>query len=447
METEKVKKILEGVDELNGKGPIRTAWTRTDMQKASSSLIAQINWFHTILLFSTPLAALSALFFIPLQYNTVVLAAVWYLLTGWGICVGYHRLWSHRSFSCVAWFEYLLAVFGAGALEGSAKWWCRNHRAHHRYCDTDQDPYNATRGFFYAHIGWMLIKQDPAAIGRVNVEDLKINKILDWQHKYYLPLSLSIAFLVPSLIAGLLWDDFWGGFFYAGLARGVVTHHATFFVNSLAHWYGDKPFSDEHTAYDSWITAFLTLGEGFHNFHHTFANDYRNGVQWYCYDPAKWLISFLSYFGVTYNLRYFPDAVLEKVTTLQKGIDVQKSLSRKIRAAEKKPLEAELRALEKRMQLVDKQLGVTPLNALPTWTMEEFEKRAGASQATILLVVEGMVYDVTQWADLHPGGENVLRVFGGKDASKAFNGGVYEHSRIARNFLSLMRVARIAGQK
>ena len=94
-----------------------------------------------------------------------------------------------------------------------------------------------------------------------------------------------------------------GGFCYATVGRMVFVHQSTFFVNSLAHSLGDRPFSDNHTSYDSVITALVTLGEGYHNFHHEFPDDYRNAIKWYQYDPTKWTIKALSYIGGTYNLK------------------------------------------------------------------------------------------------------------------------------------------------
>eukprot|EP01027_Heterolobosea_sp_BB2_P000865 GEZU01001289.1.p1 GENE.GEZU01001289.1~~GEZU01001289.1.p1 ORF type:complete len:203 (-),score=54.85 GEZU01001289.1:57-665(-) len=178
--------------------------------------------------------------------------------------LGYHRLWAHRAYKATFPVQFFLAVFGAAAFEGSARWWCRNHRAHHRYVDTSKDPYNATKGFWYSHLGWMLVKQNPNNIGRVDISDLsgKQNKLLQWQHNHYLSIALTTCFLLPTLVASL-WGDALGGFLFAGFLRVVFVHHATFFVNSLAHSVGSQPFTDEHTACDSFITAILTLGEGY----------------------------------------------------------------------------------------------------------------------------------------------------------------------------------------
>eukprot|EP00762_Andalucia_godoyi_P003017 ANDGO_04198.mRNA.1 Acyl-CoA desaturase len=420
-----VRSILEGTDGL--KAEIRTAWTRTSMS-SSKSLLAQVNWFHLLLLTLTPLAVLSALFFVPVHIATLGFAVFWYFCSGMGITAGYHRLWSHRAWDAHPVVETLLAIFGAAALEGSAKWWCRNHRAHHRYVDTNKDPYNATRGFFYAHVGWLLVKQDPNEIGRVNVADLSSNAIIDWQHRYYLPLSLFFAFGFPALVCGL-WDDAWGGFFYAGIGRAVFVHHATFFVNSLAHYFGDKPYSDAHTAYDSIITAFLSLGEGYHNFHHSFPNDFRNGILWWAYDPTKWLIRGLARLGLASNLKRFDATVLDRARL---------EMTMKNRMANNE----EVRDVEKKIDALKKRAHKVAPGKMPIMTRSEMDARV--QQGEKLMIVDGFVVDVHEWAEMHPGGEQVVYAYVGKDATREFHGEVYKHSTIAMQVIESIRIAAVA---
>ena len=178
----------------------------------------------------------------------------------------------------------------AGAVEGSCRWWSRGHRAHHRYVDTDRDPYAVVYGFWHAHVGWMLVRQDPEKIGHVDVDDLEADPLVGKRglfNRYYLPIALLMAFALPTLVCGLGWGDWHGGYFIAGVARLVFVHHSTFFVNSLAHYQGAATFTDGHTARNSFITALLTLGEGYHNFHPEFPSDYRNGVMWCVRGPAR----------------------------------------------------------------------------------------------------------------------------------------------------------------
>jgi stearoyl-CoA desaturase (delta-9 desaturase) len=141
-----------------------------------------------------------------------------------GITAGYHRLWAHRSYNASKTLQYILAIVGAGAVQGSIKWWSRGHRAHHRYTDTDLDPYNAHKGFWYAHVGWMIFKPRRKP-GVADVSDLSKNEIVRWQHKYYLYLIALMGFIFPTAVAGFGWGDWKGGYFYAAAARLLFVHH------------------------------------------------------------------------------------------------------------------------------------------------------------------------------------------------------------------------------
>ena len=150
-----------------------------------------------------------------------------FLTVSAGITAGYHRLWAHRAYNASKPLQYALAIAGAGAVEGSIKWWSRGHRAHHRYTDTDLDPYNAHQGFWYSHIGWMLLKPRRRP-GVADISDLSKNEVVRWQHRWYLTLLLIFGFGVPTAIPGLLWGDWKGGYFFAGAARLVFVHHVCF---------------------------------------------------------------------------------------------------------------------------------------------------------------------------------------------------------------------------
>ncbi|CCW65910.1 unnamed protein product [Phytomonas sp. Hart1] len=253
---------------------------------------------------------------VPLQWNTLCVGFLFYIFNGMiGITVGYHRLFSHRSYTACRFWECLCAFAGAGAFEGSIKWWGRNHRIHHRYVDTDKDPYNAKRGFIFSHFGWMIMKQNYSLLGKVDITDYKYNKVVQFQHNYFFPLAVLSGIVLPTMICGLGWGDWMGGYFYASLAKIAFVHHNTFFINSLAHTnlFGAKQnFSDLHSSHDSAICAFVTFGEGYHNFHHEFANDYRNGIRWYHFDPTKWTIWLGSRLGLVKNLVYTPEDVIER---------------------------------------------------------------------------------------------------------------------------------------
>ncbi|KJE96633.1 stearoyl-CoA desaturase, variant [Capsaspora owczarzaki ATCC 30864] len=273
---------------------------------------AQFDWIVGSVLLITPFIAIWGIINVPLQTPTLIYTVLLYFASGLGITAGYHRLWSHKAYDAAWPLELFLALSGAAAMEGSGRWWCRNHRAHHKFTDTPKDPYNVRRSLLWAHIGWMLVKQNKNEVGYADITDLDENKILQWQHRNYPLLVLLCGVAVPWLTAGLLWGDWWGGYFYCVILRLVFIHHSTFFVNSLAHYLGNQPYSDMHTAFDSFITAVLSLGEGYHNYHHEFPQDYRNGIKWYHYDPTKWFIVACSYVGLAYNLKFIPKNEIDK---------------------------------------------------------------------------------------------------------------------------------------
>jgi stearoyl-CoA desaturase (delta-9 desaturase) len=228
------------------------------------------------------------------------------ILTGVGIGSGYHRLWSHRAYEASPALQWFLAIVGGMSLQNSILIWSARHRVHHRYVDdNDKDPYSIGRGFWFAHVGWMLKDYESGEVDYSVVPDLEKNPIVMWQHKHYLELVLATNILLP-LGLGFLVGDPLGVFLLAGLARLVLNHHFTFFINSLAHMWGKQPYTDENTAKDNWFLSIFTYGEGYHNFHHIFQSDYRNGIRWFAIDLNKWFIATASSLGLARGLRRTP---------------------------------------------------------------------------------------------------------------------------------------------
>jgi stearoyl-CoA desaturase (delta-9 desaturase) len=279
-------------------------------------------WDVALLLFGTLAAALTivpAYAFIH-GYETWLWA--WFLLfmlwNGLSITAGYHRLWSHKSYDANPVIRFGFALGGALSLQNSIKEWCSNHRKHHRWVDdVDKDPYSAERGFFFSHVGWMLKDYPATEEDYSNVKDLERDPIVNWQYEHYWSLALFTNVILP-LIIGFAHGDIIGGLLLVGVLRLVLCHHATFFINSLAHAWGKQPYSDGNTSKDNGIIAFLTYGEGYHNFHHTFQWDYRNGIRWYQFDPTKWLIRGLSLIGLTSSLKIVePDRIERSLVAMQ----------------------------------------------------------------------------------------------------------------------------------
>jgi stearoyl-CoA desaturase (delta-9 desaturase) len=285
----------------------------------------RINWVSSSFLIGTALLSVTAvplyLWYFGFDWFHFGTFFVMFLLTGFSITAGYHRFFAHKTYEAKWPLRLMVLLFGAGAFENSVLMWTSDHRRHHKHTDHDDDPYNIQKGFFHAHMGWILFKLD-AEPPLDNVPDLERDPLVRWQHRYVHVLAVLVGFVLPSL-AGFLYDG-WvgalGGLLIGGVARVVATQHTTFFINSACHCMGRQPYSTRCSARDSFFLALFTLGEGYHNYHHEFQYDYRNGVKPWQWDPTKWLIWVLSKIGVTSHLRRVPD---EKIVAAQQAVQMR----------------------------------------------------------------------------------------------------------------------------
>lgn len=308
----------------------------------SSEKRPPINWYGAVVLLATPLLAL---ILVPMYtwHNDFSTAAwvsfvVLVILNGMAITAGYHRLWAHRTYEAHWSVRLFLMLFGSMATQNSILIWASGHRTHHRHIDDDErDPYSAGRGFWFSHIGWMLRKYESGKDDFRNAPDLLNDPIVMFQHNYYVPLVVLMNVGLPALI-GYFAGDVGGVLLLAGLVRLVWCHHTTFFINSLAHMWGTRPYTDENSARDNGLLSLFTYGEGYHNYHHIFQYDYRNGIRWYQFDPTKWLIFTLSCVGLTSNLKRCPEFAIEKARLTMQFKQAEAKLS--LKAAGHAQLEA-----------------------------------------------------------------------------------------------------------
>lgn len=292
-----------------------------------------INWYGAVVLAVTPLLAM---ILIPLYaWANDFTTAAWVsfvvlsILNGMSITGGYHRLWAHRAYEAHWSVKVFFMLFGTMALQNSILVWASGHRTHHRHIDDDdKDPYSAGRGFWFSHIGWMLRQYESGKDDFRNAPDLLNDPIVMFQHRYYVPLAVVMNLGVPALI-GYLAGDMAGVLLLGGLLRLVWSHHTTFFINSLAHMWGTRPYTDENSARDNPVLALFTYGEGYHNYHHIFQYDYRNGIRWYQFDPTKWLIFSLSVLGLARNLKRCPEFAIEKARLTMQFKQAEAKLARK----------------------------------------------------------------------------------------------------------------------
>jgi stearoyl-CoA desaturase (delta-9 desaturase) len=283
----------------------------TDSSSAASPAAnGTINWAVTAVLGLTFLVAITVVPWYGIVHGYSAWAwgffALFAVINGIGIGSGYHRLWSHRTYEAHPILKWFLAFAGGMSLQNSIIVWSARHRVHHRYVDdNDKDPYSIGRGFWFAHIGWMLKDYPSGEVDYSTVPDLFNDPVAAFQHRWYWTLVLLTNVALP-LFLGWLTGDMLGMFLLVGIARLVLSHHVTFFINSLAHMWGTQPYTDENSARDNHLLALITYGEGYHNYHHLFQNDYRNGIRWWHLDINKWFISTCAYLGLAKNRKRAP---------------------------------------------------------------------------------------------------------------------------------------------
>lgn len=239
--------------------------------------------------------------------ETLIFAFVLWPISGFGITVGVHRLWSHRSYTASFPLRAVLMICNSIANQGSIFHWARDHRVHHKFSETDADPHNATRGFFYAHMGWLFVKKHPDIVkaGReLDFSDLLEDSLVMFQKKLDPWFALYCCFVLPGQIGAHFWgENFWNGFFVAGALRYICVLHFTWFVNSAAHLMGDHPYDVLSYPAENPFVSFCSVGEGWHNWHHKYPFDYAAsefGISSQ-FNPSKLFIDIMAMFGQVWD--------------------------------------------------------------------------------------------------------------------------------------------------
>ncbi|RAH51428.1 acyl-CoA desaturase [Aspergillus brunneoviolaceus CBS 621.78] len=372
----------------------------------------RLDWWGIIFTMVVPLYGLYQVWRIPLHPKTFIFAVVFGHFSGFSITAGYHRLWAHASYRATTPLKVFLAILGSSAGQGPIEWWVRSHRTHHRYTDTAKDPYSAHKGLLYSHMGWILFRRGARIYHGIDMSDINNDLVVRWQRRYYGGILLAMVFLFPTAVCGLGWGDWKGGFVNAGIVRMFAVQQATFCVNSLAHWMGDQPFNDRNSPRDHLVTAIITLGEGYHNYHHEFPTDYRNGADRWQWDPTKWVIWLWEQMGLAYDLKRFSTHDVDKCRLRQAQTD----------------------------QASPSDWGV-PTEGLPRLSWKDYIVVQARDGRRTLIAIDGVVHDVSSFMPDHPGGSQLLQDAIGKDATELFTGGVHLHSRLAHNKLATLRVA------
>ncbi|KAK3763453.1 hypothetical protein RRG08_053307 [Elysia crispata] len=301
---------LDQIDQLvNG--------TTTDTAPAAKRPPRQIVWRNVALFAVLHLGALYSIFLIPqAKYQTLLWSCFMYYLAAMGITAGAHRLWSHRSYKARLPLKIFLLFCNCISFQNSVFEWARDHRAHHKFSETDADPHNAKRGFFFAHIGWLLVKKHPEVKEKgksVDLTDLKNDPAIAFQHRHYLKLVVPLCFILPTFIPVYLWDESaFIAFYIAAVLRYALVLNATWLVNSAAHMWGQRPYDHRINPAENMAVALCATGEGFHNYHHVFPHDYSTSEYGWRLNLTTMFIDTMSWFGLAYDCRKIPDSVVER---------------------------------------------------------------------------------------------------------------------------------------
>lgn len=264
-------------------------------QPAAAARRDYLAWYTAVPLVAAHVAVFGALW-TGVTARDVACCAVLYVVRMFGVTAGYHRYFSHRAYRTGRIGAFVLGVLAESSAQKGILWWAMHHRVHHRYSDAGQDPHSPSReGFWYAHLGWLYVRQNDV-VDYAKVPDLARYPELKWLDRYWAvpPVLLGIG---VWLLFG--WSGLWIGFFLST----VLTWHATFCINSLAHMYGGRRYATSDTSRNNWLLALVTLGEGWHNNHHKYLTAARQGLRWWEIDVTYYVLKLLAWLRIVRDLR------------------------------------------------------------------------------------------------------------------------------------------------
>jgi len=279
---------------------------------------ADIVWANVINYSILHLAALNGVFLLTsASLPTLAWSFAVYMVAALGVTAGAHRLWAHRSYKATFPLRVILAIANATGFQNSIYEWARDHRVHHKYSESDADPHNARRGFFFSHVGWLLVKKHPDVKvkgARIDLSDLKSDPVVMFQKRYFYLLGFLCNVVVPTAVPVYCWSESLSvAFFVSCVLRYVISLHATWLVNSAAHKWGNRPYDEKINPAENMFVCVSVIGEGFHNYHHTFPQDYSTSEYGWHINPTTMFIDVMSWIGLAYDRKKISkEAVLKR---------------------------------------------------------------------------------------------------------------------------------------
>uniref|UniRef100_A0A914BY98 Fatty acid desaturase domain-containing protein n=1 Tax=Acrobeloides nanus TaxID=290746 RepID=A0A914BY98_9BILA len=268
-----------------------------------------IVWRNVILFTALHIGAFIGLYQLIFQasFMTIIWTIICQVLSELSVTAGAHRLWAHRSYKARTPLKIFLMLTNCMALQNDIIEWARDHRCHHKWTDTDADPHNIERGFFFAHMGWLMTKKHPKLKemgGKLDLTDLTSDPVLAFQRRHYLPLIGFFCFLFPALVAVYGWNEsFFVAWYTACIFRYCSSLHVTWLINSAAHTFGYRPYDQNISPAENPWTSFTAIGEGGHNFHHTFPYDYRTSEMPLFLNFTRGFIDVCAKLGLAYDMK------------------------------------------------------------------------------------------------------------------------------------------------
>nr|ATI22175.1 delta-9 desaturase [Brachionus koreanus]QBO56257.1 fatty acid desaturase 9 [Brachionus koreanus] len=295
--------VPEKIDDLQK----TTTQAQSSQLKKEGKLDLPIRWRNVAVFAALHVGALYGIYLcFYAKIQTLIFSYLLYLGGALGITAGAHRLWSHRTYKAKLPLRIFLGMMQTLALQNSIFEWSRDHRVHHKHAETNADPHNSKRGFFFAHMGWLLMKKHPDVIqkgSRIPLDDLLADPVVAFQKKYYKTLAIFTCFVLPTVIPVFWWNESWtNAYFVPAILRYIVTLHFTWFVNSFAHMWGMRPYDKKINPAENLFVSMGAIGEGFHNYHHTFPMDYSTSEHGSVYfNFTKFFIDFMALIGQAYD--------------------------------------------------------------------------------------------------------------------------------------------------
>lgn len=289
-----------------------TTFKDTDKDKVYKM---EIVWSNVVRFTLLHLMAMGGIYYASfVQQSTLWWHFCYYFVSALGITAGAHRLWSHRSYKANLPLRVLLVCLGSMAYENSIFEWVRDHRVHHKYTDTNADPHNSTRGFFFSHIGWLLVRKHPEVIAKgraLPLDDVRRDPVVMFQHRHKYAFMTVFTFLLPTVVPCALWGEGFMASYMLCVLRYCLVLHATWAVNSFAHMFGDRPYDKNINPSENPLVAIFAAGEGFHNFHHVFPCDYSTSEYGLRLNLTTLFIQAMSRLGWAWDLRKMSPGTVE----------------------------------------------------------------------------------------------------------------------------------------